>query len=207
MSFEEYSKKLAEHLSPKRYAHSMQVVETALEMARQLKGQNRLKGNGVNLDLEKLRLTALFHDYAKDMPGQELIEIAEQHGLISSEVEKRQPDLLHGPVGAFLCRREFGVEVVDDEIYHAIQYHTTGCEGISLLDKIIFLADLIEPGRSYQGVDELRRICEDNLDAGLLYAFDCTLQYVIARKLLIHPLTIRARNRHLLAMDEGLEES
>lgn len=202
MEFQVYRALLEERLSPARYAHSLRVVEKALEMAE----EGKRRGYGTSLNLEKLRLAALLHDYAKDMPEQELLSIAEQHGLITSLVERKQPDLLHGPVGAFLCARDFGLPVADEEILHAIRYHTTGCANMSLMDKIVFLADLLEPGRSYEGVDELRRICEDNLDTGLLYAFDCTLQFVIARKLMIHPLTVEARNSHLAVMDERVEE-
>lgn len=202
MEFQEYRAVLEERLSPARYAHSLRVVEKAIEMAE----LGKMRDYGAGLNIEKLRLAALLHDYAKDMPKQKLLSLAEQYGLITSEVEKVQPDLLHGAVGAFLCERDFGLPVADEKILHAIRYHTTGCARMSLMDKIVFLADLLEPGRTYDGVDELRRICEDNLDAGLLYAFDCTLQYVITRKLLIHPLTIQARNWHLLEMDERVEE-
>lgn len=218
MEFEQYYKKIEERLSPDRFAHSLRVVEKALDLAKQAKkwqeanycGLSRsiLSKSGTSnsiedcsLDLDKLRLAALLHDYAKDMPKKELLSIALQHGLIISEVEKVQPDLLHGAVGAFLCRRDFGLTAADEEVLHAIRYHTTGCEKMSLLDKIVYLADLLEPGRTFAGVDELRRLCEDDLDAGLLFAFDGTLQYVLTRKLLIHPLTVQARNGHLLDMN------
>lgn len=191
MEFEQYCQKIEERLSPDRFAHSLRVVDKALDLAKQSR---------CSLDLEKLRLAALLHDYAKDMPPEELLSIAFEHGLVTAEAEKVQPDLLHGAVGAFLCRRDLGMSAADEEILHAIRYHTTGCEKMSLLDKIVYLADLLEPGRTFAGVDELRRICEDDLDAGLLFAFDSTIQYVLARKLLIHPLTVQARNWHLLDM-------
>lgn len=191
MEFEHYCQKIRERLSPDRYAHSLRVVEKALDLAKQSR---------CSMDVHKLRLAALMHDYAKDMPPQELLSIASEHGLITAEAEKVQPDLLHGAVGAFLCRRDFGLSAADEEILHAIRYHTTGCEKMSLLDKIVYLADLLEPGRTFAGVDELRRICQDDLDAGLLFAFDNTIEYVLAKKLLIHPLTVQARNWHLLAM-------
>ncbi|MGI6606776.1 MAG: bis(5'-nucleosyl)-tetraphosphatase (symmetrical) YqeK [Peptococcia bacterium] len=191
MEFEQYCQKIRERLSPDRYAHSLRVVEKALDLAKQSR---------CSMDVHKLRLAALMHDYAKDMPPQELLSIASEHGLITAEAEKVQPDLLHGAVGAFLCRRDFGLSAADEEILHAIRYHTTGCEKMSLLDKIVYLADLLEPGRTFAGVDELRRICQDDLDAGLLFAFDNTIEYVLAKKLLIHPLTVQARNWHLLAM-------
>ncbi len=188
MDFHYYVNILKSRVSLARFEHSLRVVEKAVSMT-----------EGLSLDQEKLRLAALLHDYAKDMTEQELLALAGQYGIIICEAEKRQPDLLHGPVGAFLCRRDLKIE--DEAILRAIYYHTTGSAGMSLLDKVVFLADLLEPGRTYEGVDELRRICEDDLDEGLLAAFDGTLQYVLRRKLLIHPLTVQARNWHLLEMD------
>jgi predicted HD superfamily hydrolase involved in NAD metabolism len=156
-------------------------------------------GNTLGVHGKRLQLASLLHDYAKDMPKTELLALANQNGLLTCKAEEVQPDLLHGPVGALLCRRD--LDIRDEEILDAIRYHTTGREEMSLAEKIVYLADLIEPGRTYEGVDELRSLCKDNLDKGLLLAFDCTLQYVLKRKLLIHPMTVRARNQLLLYMN------
>jgi len=181
-------------LSPARFLHSQAVVNTAMKMGEKL---------GIDKHMEeKLGLAALLHDFAKDLSGQQLLKIARANNLITCKAEEVQSDLLHGPVGAFLCRRDLQIE--DQEILGAINFHTTGHAGMSLLDKIVFLADLVEPSRNYTGVDELRKICEDDLDKGLLFAFDCTLQYVLRRELLIHPLTVQARNEHLLSIG-GIE--
>ena len=185
---------LQARLSPARFAHSLAVVETALVMGETLGQTQQTQG----LNREKIWLAALLHDYAKDLPDDELLTLAEENKLITCKAEVVQPDLLHGPVGAFLCRRDLQLE--DQEVLRAIHYHTTGYENMTLLDQIVFLADLVEPGRNYAGVDELRKICEDNLDTALLCAFDGTLQYVLRRKMLIHPLTVMARNSHLLGM-------
>ncbi|MGI6144524.1 MAG: HD domain-containing protein [Clostridia bacterium] len=185
---------LKARLSPVRYMHTQNVVETAMKMGEKL---------GINEEMmEKLWLAALLHDFAKDLSGQELLKIAGAHNLIIYKAEEVQPDLLHGPVGAFLCRRD--LQIADEEILRAIHFHTTGHERMTLLEKLVFLADLIEPSRNYAGVDELRKICEDDLDKGLLLAFDSTLQYVLRKKMLIHPLTVQARNAHLLSMG-GME--
>lgn len=188
---------LKARLSPARLAHSQLVVETAFKLRDrlQIEEKNSLKE-------EKLWLAALLHDYAKDLSGQELLFIAAENNLISCKAEEVQPDLLHGPVGAFLCRRDLKIE--DEEVLQTIRYHTTGHERMTLLEKLVFLADLVEPSRNYVGVDELRKICEDDLDKGLLFAFDSTLQYVLRRELLIHPLTVQARNDQLLIMG-GME--
>lgn len=168
-------------LSPQRFDHSLRVVETALEMA-----------EGQLIDRNKVYLAALLHDYAKDMPPDRLLGLAREQGLVTCRAEEAQPDLLHGPVAAWLCREELGIW--DNEVLEAIRYHTTGRVDMTPLDILIYLADLIEPGRSYEGVSELRRLCREDTASGLLYAFDSTLLYVIRRKLLIHPLTVEARN-------------
>lgn len=190
---------LKARLSSTRFRHSLNVMETALKMGERfgLLGLNSRKTE------EKLWLAALLHDYAKDLSEQELLILAGENNLITCKVEEVQPDLLHGPVGALLCRRDLQIE--DEEILRAIHYHTTGYAQMTLLEKIVFLADLVEPSRKYAGVDELRKICEDDVDKGLLFAFDSTLQYVLRRNLLIHPLTVLARNELLLSIG-GIEQ-
>ena len=184
MDVQGYVNIIKENLSPQRFQHSLRVMEAALDIADRL-----------NVDKDKVCIAALLHDYAKDYKTEKLLELAEKNALITCQAEKVQPDLLHGPVGAWLCRHELGI--ADETILQAIRYHTTGHAAMNELDTIVYLADLIEPGRRYKGVAELRAICEQDINAGLLYAFNCTLLYVIEREMLIHPFTIEARNRLL----------
>ncbi|HHY06426.1 MAG TPA: HD domain-containing protein [Clostridia bacterium] len=179
---------LKARLSPERFSHSLLVVETAMKI-----------GEKLALNKDDLWLASLLHDYAKDLSCPELLAVARKNKLITCKVEELQPGLLHGPVGAFLCQQD--LQLREQEVLQAICYHTTGHGEMSLLDKVVFLADLLEPSRSYAGVDELRKICEDDLDKGLLLAFDGTLQYLLREKLLIHPLTVQARNRLLLVRE------
>lgn len=168
-------------LSPERFQHSLRVVQTALSMK-----------EAAQLDRDRVYLSALLHDYAKDLPKTELLSLSRGNALITCRAEEMQPDLLHGPVGAWLCQHRLGIN--DREILKAIRYHTTGCIAMSLLEKVIYLADLIEPGRTYKGVDILRKKYSESLDEGLLFAFDSTIEYVLERRFLIHPLTVDARN-------------
>lgn len=183
---------LKNRLSEHRFSHSLRVVDTALKL-----------GDLLDLDKEKLWLASLFHDYAKDMPKDEILFLARENNLITCTAEELQPDLLHGPVGAFLCKQDLNFR--DKDVLQAIYYHTTGHENMTSLDKIVYLSDLLEPGRKYEGIDELRKLCKDNLDNGLLYAFDSVLQYVLKRNFLIHPMTIKARNNLILHIKD-LEE-
>ena len=184
MDVQGYVNIIRENLSPQRFQHSLRVMEAAVDIADRL-----------NVDKDKVCIAALLHDYAKDYKTEKLLELAEKNALITCQAEKVQPDLLHGPVAAWLCRTELGIK--DEAVLQAIRYHTTGHAAMNELDTIIYLADLVEPGRKYKGVEELRKICEQDIYAGLLYAFDCTLLYVIERKMLIHPFTIESRNQLL----------
>jgi len=180
-----YDELLARKLSPLRYRHSQGVASYAAELALKYKG-----------DISKARLAGLLHDYARDLPEEKLLTLAEEAGLISCEVERRLPVLLHGPVGAYLIQRELGLN--DKEILQAISRHTVGSPDMTLLDKIIYLADALEPGRLYPGVDVLRRLAEEDLDKALLKALESSISYVLAKGQLLHPATVEARNYLLL---------
>ena len=119
------------------------------------------------VDVEKARLAALLHDCAKELP-------------------------LHGLAGMIRAKKEFSIS--DDEVLEAIRVHTTGKVHMSTLDKVIFLADYIEPNRDFPGVDELRNVSELDLDKAVLLGFDNTIIHLIEQNLSIYPLTILGRN-------------
>ena len=172
---------LEKRLTPSRLAHTRGVFNTALELA-----------GRYGADEEKAGLAAILHDAAKNLGAAQLLSLAGQEGIIVDIVQQQAPDLLHGPVAAVLARRE--LTIADEDVLRAIAIHTTGAPGMSILDKVIYLADYIEPGRNFPGVLELRRTAARNLDQAVLQAMDGTLRHVIDRGLLIHPLTVAARN-------------
>ncbi len=171
----------SERLSPSRLAHTRGVVKAAQDLARRF-----------GADEEKARLAAILHDGAKNLEGPRLLSLARQEGIIVDIVQQQAPDLLHGPVAAALARRE--VNVQDEAVLHAVAVHTTGAPDMSALDKVIYLADYVEPGRDFPGVEALRQAADRDLDRAVLQAMDGTLRYVIDRGRLIHPLTVEARN-------------
>lgn len=172
-------------LSPRRYQHSLDVARTAADLA-----------DHYGVDRDKSYLTGILHDYAKDLKPAELLHIAGENGLIDCEVERQVPDLLHAPVGACLLQKELGVE--DPEILKAVRAHTMGSLTMSTLDKIIFLADMIEPGRNqYPDLEYLRRLVFVDLDQAMLLGLDSTIRYCLDRRALLHPLTIEVRNIYL----------
>ncbi len=177
---------LKQILKPSRFTHTLGVVKSAEQMAKRF-----------NIDSEKARVAALLHDCAKNYTNKQMIEIARAEALPLDEITLAEPQLLHGPVGAVVARQTYGVK--DEAILSAIAYHTTGRENMQPLEKIIYLADFIEPGRHYPGVDDLREACkEDDLDEACLIAFTNTIDYINAIGGLIHLRTIKARNALIL---------
>lgn len=179
--YEGYKIILKEVLSEKRYAHSLSVADTAAKLAI------------INdADAEKAYLAGLMHDYAKDIPEDKLLAIAQEQGIIKDEAEILAPYILHGPVGAYLLRER--KIITDEEILQAIALHTTGAAEMTLLANIIYMADYIEPGRKHGNVDNIRTITYKNLDFGLASCFDSVIMYLISNGSYIHPDSIKARN-------------
>lgn len=174
-------------LSENRYRHSMRVASVAREMAR-----------AFDLDENKAGLAGIVHDYAKGVPGYELLALAREHNLLEDEVETRSPDLLHASVGAFLLYQEQGL--ADEEILGAVRNHTLGRVGMTDLEKVLFLADMIEPGRDYPGIERLRCLAWRDLNEGMIQAIDLTLRYCMDQGRLIHPRTVLVRNNLLSAL-------
>lgn len=178
---DKYLNLIKNKLSEKRYNHSLNVAKTAESLAEL---NNSHKG--------KAFLAGILHDYAKELSAEHLLQISHQHNLICDEIELENPQLLHGPVGALLVKEELGIS--DGEILTAIRYHTTGCPQMGVLSKILYIADFIEPGRNFPGVEEIRKATFKNLDRGVLEALDHTIKYLIGESQLIHGLSVQARN-------------
>lgn len=184
-TYDEMEKHLKKQLKPKRFKHTLGVIDCAVDMAER---------NGA--DVKKAELAALLHDCAKNYSRDELLSVAGRCRIPLDDITLKEPQLLHGPVGAVVAREEYGV--TDPEILDAIAYHTTGREDMTLLDKIIYLADFIEPSRDYPGVDKLRAACKGEIDDACILAFSNTIRYIASISGLIHPRTVVARNYLIL---------
>ena len=167
-------------LPEKRYIHTLGVLESAKQLAERY-----------GADIEKATLAAIFHDYAKYRPLDEMEDIIKKEQLPQDLLEYNS-ELWHAPVGAVLVERE--ADLHDEEILSAIRYHTSGRVGMSLLDKIIYLADYIEPGRSFPGVDEVRAVAEKSLNEAVLQAMGNTITFLIKKNQAIYPDTFHAYN-------------
>ncbi len=176
--------KLKDILSEERYLHTLGVKQVIVKLALRY-----------DVNLKKAVTAAILHDCAKDLSDDILLKKAGDFGILIGEIEREQPQLLHGPVGAMIAFHNFSV--YDSEILNSIWVHTLGNSFMSDLDKILYIADYIEPNRKFSGVEKLRRIAFADLDKALLYAFDNTLNWVRSNNQVIHPTTIKARNQIL----------
>lgn len=184
MEFQEIVGKLGCVLTKQRLDHSQGVRQTAMILA------DRFGGN-----VTKAGLAGILHDCAREIPAYKLIDEAVQWGVNINEVERQEPVLLHASIGAKIAEVQYGVR--DKEVLEAIKTHTVGGTSMSVLAKIIYLADFIEPGRNFPGVDKLRAAAENDLNEAVLTAYDHTIQYIINRRGLIHPATVEGRNELL----------
>lgn len=180
-SEEEIKKYLSDNLSADRYEHSLSVSETAVRLAERY-----------GCDRDKAKLAGLVHDCGKNLKDEKMLNIIENNGYNIEAMFKNNGNLMHGLAGAIIARAEMGIE--DEEIFNAVAFHTTGRKNMSLLEKIIYIADYIEPLRKFPGVEELRGLTFENLDEALLLSFNNTIKYVLSKKQLVHPDTIDARN-------------
>lgn len=182
MTIEEIRALLEKSLPPKRYQHSMRVYETALAL-----------GKRHHAEEAKVALAALLHDCGREIPAKESVEKARALGLPVDFTEASQPVLLHAKIGAYLATQKYGV--TDPEVLEAIRCHTTGAETLSLTARVVFLADMLEPGRKFPGVEELRRLAREDLEQAMFTAYRHTICYLLEAGALIHPAAIAGYNR------------
>lgn len=181
---EGYKALLKNRLSPKRYVHSVGVANTAAKLAGMF-----------NSDIERAYLAGLLHDYAREISSSELLEIVLEHQIPYDAIDLLQPNLLHGPVGAWMLQQQ-GI-ITDESILNAIRWHTTGHPDMDQLARIIYIADYIEPSREFPGVEALRQISHRDINLGMLAGLDHTITFLIRKGGYLHPLSVAVRNRLL----------
>lgn len=170
--------KLKKALDSQRFAHTLGVEKTAVQMARRF-GENE----------ERAALAGLLHDCAKCMTLAQMQKAVKDQNVDS--VMRESKALMHALAGMCVARDVYGVE--DEQVLSAIRWHTTGHGQMTGLEKIIYLADMIEPGRKpYQGLDELRAACMRDLDEAMHMALSMSLEYVREQGKTLHPDTMAA---------------
>lgn len=174
--------KLQSALSVERYIHTMGVVKEAVKLADTF-GTEKVR--------EKARVAALLHDCAKDYPDEMKKRLCKEYHIPLDEIMKKNTELIHPFLGAEVAKREYLVE--DEEILDAVRYHTTGKKQMSMLDKIVFIADYIEPGRKpFPEREEAKRLAYLDLDLAMKFILQSTIAYVKEKKRVLHPLSTEA---------------
>ncbi|MCR4896899.1 MAG: bis(5'-nucleosyl)-tetraphosphatase (symmetrical) YqeK [Lachnospiraceae bacterium] len=164
-------------LDSKRFEHTLGVEFTAAALAMRY-----------GADVLSAQTAGLLHDCAKCLSDEKKISICEKNNITISDVERANPGLLHAKVGGFLAMSEYGIE--DSSVINAIINHTTGRPGMDLLEKIIFTADYIEPGRrTAPHLGEIRYVAFTDLDQALLWILEDTLNYLSDGSQEIDPMT------------------
>jgi len=164
----------------RRWEHTLGVMETSVMLARQY-----------GCDPDKAYIAAILHDVCKYWPVKEQESVLRDNGL-STDLLDYDKELWHAPAGAIVAKRDYGID--DEEVLNAIRYHTSGRVGMSLLEKVVCLADYIEPGRDFPGVNNIREIAEHSVEKALVAGFDGTIRFLLDKGRKIYPLTVLTRN-------------
>lgn len=186
MEYEEIEEDVRKALSEYRFTHSLGVVKKAVELA---------KIYGVDEALTKK--VAIAHDIAKEMTDEEMLEYAKVNGIEVDEIEKIKPSLLHGKIGADITAKKYGFT---EDMSNAIKWHTTGRKNMSMLEKIIYVADKTEENRKGTRFDlaQSRELSTQDIDKTVVFLINEFIIFHIKNDGIIHPETINARNDLLL---------
>jgi predicted HD superfamily hydrolase involved in NAD metabolism len=175
MTRQDYLDRTREQMPLSRWEHTLRVVETAAILAERY-----------DADKEKVDTAAILHDFCKFWTAEELIFAIKQYKLPQDLLLYNQ-ELWHGPVASKVAAKEFGIQ--DQEITNAIFYHITGRPEMSLVEKIVFLADYIEPERKFPGVDAARQLAQKSLNQAIVLSLKQTIQFLISCGQRVYPLT------------------
>lgn len=181
MKPEDIKTELAKMLSPKKFKHSINVMDTSARLAEKY-GE----------DIEKAALAGLVHDCAKNQKPDTVFALCDKYGIIVDDIMKKEPELLHGLVGSHLAQELFGIDC--PRVLAAVADHTMGRPGMDKLCSIVFIADYIEEGRDFPGVEKVREAAKESLEKAILAGVDSTIAHVLKKGGLLHPRTVETRN-------------
>lgn len=171
-------------LTEHRYEHTLGVMETAIILAKQY-----------GVDPKKAELAAIFHDYAKFRPKNEMKQIIVEQDM-NPLLLQYNTELWHAPVGAYLIEKEAGI--TDPEVLDAVRFHTSGRKGMTVLEQVIYLADYIEPGRHFPGVEDVRDLAKISLIDALIASIKNTIIFLLKKNQPVFPDTIETYNYLIL---------
>lgn len=179
--FKRYDKDLVKFLTPKRFEHVKRVRKKALELAKIY-----------NAPTDIIEVGAYLHDIAKYFDDEKAYSLIESKYLYIFDDGFKINEILHGFAGAAFIKKNYNI--TNELILDSIRYHTIGREKMTIVDKIIYLADAIEDGRDYPFVNDIRKLALSDLDSAILLEINTKLNHLINKGSLIHPNTIKMRN-------------
>ena len=183
--YESLKEVLRQRLNEKRYYHSLCVADEAKRLAEKYGG-----------DIEKAYLAGLLHDITKNAPEEEHLQIFKEFGIILTDIEKNAKKLWHAMSGALYVKNILGIS--DPEIIDAIRYHTTAKADMSLLAKILYLADFTSKDRDYEDVDVIREYVDESLGKAFVYALQYSITDLVNQSRAVHPDMVEAYNQAVL---------
>lgn len=187
VNIDKLNKDLKEILSNQRYLHSVGVMNMCEKLA-----------HIYDVNVDKLKAIGLMHDMAKELSNEDKLKYIRANNIYCTDIEKKIVDILHGKIAADMCKKRYAF---DDEMCTAISIHTTGKENMTMLQKILFIADKIEETRKYDGIEELRKLAFNNIDKAIIKNIDETLVINIRKENLILEESIKTRNYLLLTSE------
>lgn len=180
--FKKLNKKMKKQLKEHRYIHSVGVSYTAASLAMRY-----------GADINEAMIAGILHDCAKKYDGMQLLAMCDKYGVLPTESQRINPELLHAVIGSAMAKKEYGIK--NQGILDAITSHTTGHADMSLLEKIIFIADYIEPSRDKApNLNEIRRVAFEDIDNAIVMACEATIEYVTKNNSSIDPTTEETLN-------------
>ena len=177
----DYKKIIRELMGDYRYEHSVNVADEAVTLAELYGG-----------DVKKAYTAGILHDVTKELPNDKQLQIINDGGIILDDVQKQAPKLWHAISGSVYIQTELGI--TDSDIINAIRYHTTGRANMSLLEKIIYIADYTAKGRDYNGVEVMRELSRKSLEDAMIFSYQFTINKLSSLESAIHPDEIYGYN-------------
>ncbi len=176
-------------LEERRFQHSLNVAESARYLAEKYGG-----------DADKAYTAGLLHDVMKNASPEEQLGVITEAGIELLPEERANRKLWHAIAGAAYIKKVMGID--DKELYKAVRYHTTGRANMTLLEKIVYLADYISAERDYKDVDVMRKLCDESMDAAVLYALEFGIPDLVRRGSVIHPDSLELYNEAVMRRKE-----
>lgn len=188
MDFEDYKKIIKSKMGDVRYTHSVNVSKEAVRLAKKY-----------GADEKKAAVAGILHDITKELPKEEQLQIMINGGIILDDIQKNSSKLWHGISGSVYIRDNLGID--DEDILNAVRYHTTGRANMSLLEKVIFIADYTSAERDYSGISTMRKKTNKSLESAMLYGLQFTLKDLSKRAAIIHPDALSCYNEIVLTLN------